>query len=66
MPQDRIEIPIGDEIIDVSGLTVLPCFVTAHVHDALSSRNSQAWAQSGVTTVRDLGSRSLNFSASRR
>ncbi len=54
-PQDRIEVPSNAEIIDASGLTILPGFINSHVHGALASRNREIWAQSGVTTVRDLG-----------
>jgi imidazolonepropionase-like amidohydrolase len=34
---------------------VLPGFINAHVHGALSLARLEAWAQAGVTTVRDLG-----------
>jgi imidazolonepropionase-like amidohydrolase len=54
-PRDAAEYPRGSEIIDVSGLTILPGFFNAHVHGALSTRNLEAWARAGVTTVRDLG-----------
>jgi imidazolonepropionase-like amidohydrolase len=55
-PRDTVEIPILSEILDVSGMTVLPGFFNAHVHRGLSSANLEAWAWEGVTTVRDLGS----------
>lgn len=32
---------------------MLPGFINAHVHDAYSASNLEAWAAAGVTTVRD-------------
>ena len=55
-PRTAVEIPSTAEVLDLSGLTILPGFFNAHVHRALSTRNLEAWAQAGVTTVRDLGS----------
>lgn len=55
-PRDGIEIPILSEVFDVSGMTVLPGFFNSHVHRGLSAANLEAWAQAGLTTVRDLGS----------
>jgi imidazolonepropionase-like amidohydrolase len=55
-PRNAVELPSTAEVLDVSGLTILPGFFNAHVHRGLSTRNLEAWAQAGVTTVRDLGS----------
>jgi imidazolonepropionase-like amidohydrolase len=41
--------------VDVQGATMLPGFVNAHVHMAYNKERLAAWAQAGVTTVRDLG-----------
>ena len=41
--------------IDVQGGTIMPGFINAHVHAGYSEANLEAWAQGGVTTVRDLG-----------
>ncbi len=49
-----VQIPEGAQIIDVQGATILPGFFNAHVHRGYSEQNLQAWAQAGVTTVRDL------------
>ena len=53
-PFAKIEIPKHSTVIDVSGSTILPGFINAHVHRAYDPRLLQAWAQAGVTTVRDL------------
>jgi imidazolonepropionase-like amidohydrolase len=47
-------VPGDAQIIDVAGATVLPGFINAHVHSGFNKSNLKAWAQSGVTTVRDL------------
>src|SRR5512137_1237349 len=46
-------IPAETTVIDVEGATILPGFINAHVHDAYSVANLEAWAAAGVTTVRD-------------
>ena len=46
-------IPAGATVIDVAGAAILPGFINAHVHDAYSAANLEAWAAAGVTTVRD-------------
>lgn len=51
----RIKIPAGVATIDVQGGTILPGFINAHVHTAYNETLLKTWAQSGVTTVRDLG-----------
>ena len=48
-------IPTGAHVIDVRGATILPGFINAHVHAGYNAANLKAWAQAGVTTVRDLG-----------
>jgi imidazolonepropionase-like amidohydrolase len=50
---DDVEIPDGAQVIDVGGGTILPGFINAHVHDSFEEENLIAWAQGGVTTVRD-------------
>jgi imidazolonepropionase-like amidohydrolase len=42
-------------MIDVEGRTILPGFFNTHVHRAFKADVLRAWAQEGVTTVRDLG-----------
>ncbi|HEX2995342.1 MAG TPA: amidohydrolase family protein [Anaerolineales bacterium] len=52
--KEEIEIPRGAKVIDVQGATILPGFINAHVHYAMfDAQNLKAWAQGGVTTVRD-------------
>jgi imidazolonepropionase-like amidohydrolase len=53
--RSQIEIPNEAPTIDVGGATILPSFFNAHVHGAYSEETLAAWAQDGVTTVRDLG-----------
>ncbi len=54
----EVVIPGGAQVIDVKGATMLPGFINAHVHAAYNLTNLAAWAQGGVTTVRDLGAHS--------
>jgi len=51
----RVNIPTDAKIIDVQGATILPGLINAHVHQGYNEQNLKAWAQGGVTTVRDLG-----------
>jgi imidazolonepropionase-like amidohydrolase len=51
----QVSILANTPTIDVQGATLLPGFINAHVHQAYDREVLEAWAQSGVTTVRDLG-----------
>jgi imidazolonepropionase-like amidohydrolase len=53
-PKTKLKIPANCKVIDANGGTILPGFINAHVHRAYSPWRLQAWAESGVTTVRDL------------
>lgn len=53
--RSRVTIPAGAQTVDVQGATVLPGFINTHVHSAYDEDTLKAWAQGGVTTVRDLG-----------
>ena len=55
LPRDEVEIPLRAEVIDISGLTVLPGFFNCHVHFTTDPGHLETWAYEGVTTVRDLG-----------
>lgn len=55
---------VGDSLIDLSGLTVLPGLIDAHVHLAIGGpprRNALADLQAGFTTVLDLGDRTTRI-----
>ena len=54
-PRAQVEIPAGVQVIDLEGAFVLPGFINAHVHNAYDAGRLEAWAQAGVTTVRDEG-----------
>jgi imidazolonepropionase-like amidohydrolase len=56
-PRDGLPIPAQAQVIELSGATILPGFINAHVHNAYNEHNLRLWAQEGVTTVRDLGER---------
>lgn len=58
--RSSVVIPKGVREIDLNGGTILPGFINAHVHDGFNKANLEAWAQGGVTTVRDEGMRSAN------
>ena len=50
----------ADQEIDLTGYTVLPAFIDAHVHVAVDDKAFKddairAWAYNGVSTVRELG-----------
>ncbi len=51
--QKTLAVPAGVRTLDVSGATLLPGFINAHIHRGFDKANLQAWAQAGVTTVRD-------------
>lgn len=53
-PRAQVQVPAGAEVIDARGGTILPGFINAHVHDGFEPAHLRAWAQSGVTTVRDM------------
>jgi len=58
----EIAIPSNARVYDVNGATILPGFINAHVHKAYDKERLKAWAQGGVTTVRDetvIGQQSL-------
>ncbi|MEJ2559996.1 MAG: amidohydrolase family protein [Anaerolineae bacterium] len=65
-PHAEVEVPIDAKIIDLQGATILPGFINAHVHLGYSEHNLQAWAEAGVTTVRDLGTAPASDLFSRR
>ncbi|MBT8294313.1 MAG: amidohydrolase family protein [Eudoraea sp.] len=53
-PRTRVKMPGNSKVIDVGGATILPGFINAHVHRSYNLEKLYVWAQSGVTTVRDL------------
>ncbi len=53
-PRSQVTVPAGATVIDVGGGTILPGLINAHVHEGYDAAHLQAWAQAGVTTVRDL------------
>jgi imidazolonepropionase-like amidohydrolase len=52
-PAATLSVPADTKTIDAGGGTILPGFINAHVHFAFDESNLKAWAQGGVTTVRD-------------
>ena len=50
-----LDIPSETEIIDLRGSYILPGLINAHVHSGYVENNLKVWANSGVTTVRDIG-----------
>jgi imidazolonepropionase-like amidohydrolase len=56
-PRSEVAIPAGARVVELPGVTLLPGFINAHVHNAYDLSNLEKWAQEGVTTVRDVGQR---------
>jgi imidazolonepropionase-like amidohydrolase len=54
-PRASVSIPASAQVLDVGGGTILPGLINAHVHFAFDEQKLEAWAQGGVTTVRDEG-----------
>lgn len=59
-PAEKVNIPSGAKIIRLKGTTILPGFINTHIHHGYNIGNLKAWAQNGVTTVRDLGGNPRN------
>jgi imidazolonepropionase-like amidohydrolase len=57
--RSRIHVPPKAQVVDVQGGAILPGFTNAHVHDGFNPANLKAWAQGGVTTIRDEGAGNL-------
>ena len=65
-PASQVKPPAAAQVIDVGGATILPGFINAHVHAGYNADNLKAWAQAGVTTVRDLGTSAYQDAFTRR
>ena len=52
-PAASTPVPSGVQTVDLHGAAILPGFINAHVHEAFDKVNLKAWAEGGVTTVRD-------------
>jgi enamidase len=53
----EVPVPATAIVIELPGATILPGLINTHVHNSYNTRNLRAWAQAGVTTVRDFGER---------
>jgi imidazolonepropionase-like amidohydrolase len=53
-PRTQVSAPSDVQSVDVQGATILPGFINAHVHGSYDEDTLKAWAQGGVTTVRDM------------
>jgi len=59
-PRAAVAIPADAQVIDAQRGTILPGFINAHVHGSYNEQTLAAWAQGGVTTVRDLATSPLS------
>lgn len=53
--RERAEIPSEAEVVDVSGLTMLPGLIDAHYHNEDSDTLARLYLSRGITSVRDPG-----------
>jgi len=60
----KLSIYENAKLVDLSGKSIVPGFINAHVHYGYDSSNLKEWAKSGVTTVRDLSNLHLSTSES--
>jgi imidazolonepropionase-like amidohydrolase len=60
----KLTIPDNARLVDLSGKSITPGFINAHVHYGYDASNLKEWANSGVTTVRDLSNLHLSTSES--
>jgi imidazolonepropionase-like amidohydrolase len=49
----ELQVPAGVRTIELDGAVILPGFINAHIHYGFDRSNLRAWAEGGVTTVRD-------------
>ena len=53
--RSEVEIPEEAEVVELTGLTLLPGFIDAHYHDEDSDTLTTLYLRNGVTSVRDPG-----------
>jgi imidazolonepropionase-like amidohydrolase len=54
-PGSEVVLSPDTPTVDVESAAILPGLINAHVHEANDLEALEAWAQAGVTTVRDVG-----------
>lgn len=63
---DALRYSADTPVVDVSGATVMPGFINAHVHiTGLSDDDLRSWTRAGITTIRDLAGPLADLAATR-